>query len=60
MLLVYGAWLTIGVAEEIKKEFPDKWPEEEEDSYSIWLAFLIEPAVRHCFPPIVTKNELRW
>ncbi len=57
--LVYGAWVATEVVFEIINQFPDKWPKEEDDAYNIWLAFLIEPAVRHCFPPIVTERELR-
>jgi len=59
-VLVYGAWLAMEVMTEVQEEFPSEWPEEEDDAYGIWLAFLIEPAVRYCFPPIVTKEELEW
>jgi hypothetical protein len=57
--LVFGSRIAVQVMLEVIEQFPNEWPKEEDDAYNIWLAFLIEPAVRYCFPPIVTDQELR-
>ena len=59
-VLIYGVWLCSEVMEEIRAEFPDKWPEDHEESYSMWLTLVIVPAIEQQFPPIVTEQELRW
>jgi hypothetical protein len=40
-------------------QFPDEWPEEDEDSFGILLALFVKPAIYHRAPKIVTKEELR-
>jgi len=31
-----------------------------DDAYSIWIATVVVPPLRHGGPGIVTKEELRW
>lgn len=57
--LVYGSWLASDVMMTISSRFPNEWPEEEEDSFSILLALFVKPAIYHRAPKIVTKEELR-
>jgi hypothetical protein len=58
--LIYGAWIASGVISAVTEEFPDTWPDEYDDSFGIWLAILMKPAVVQRSPPIVTKRELLW
>ena len=59
-VLIYGSWLASLVITTVGTQFPDDWPEEEEDSWSILLALFIGPAIYHQAPKIITKEELRW
>jgi len=56
--LIYGAWIANQVIEVITDEFPGAFPENKEDSFGIWMAIVVAPAVVHRSPPIVTSREL--
>ncbi|MCB0210799.1 MAG: hypothetical protein KDJ52_15785 [Anaerolineae bacterium] len=59
-VLTYGSWLASQVVSIVQAQFPDDWPKEEKDSWSILLALFIVPAIHHQAPKIITKEELRW
>jgi hypothetical protein len=58
-VLVYGAWLGIKIADEVRKTFPDEWPEADDDAYAVWVASLLVPNLSRRFPPLITEEELR-
>jgi Family of unknown function (DUF5677) len=57
-VLFYGAWLAMQITDEVRKSFPDEWPESDEDAYAVLAAFLLVPNLMHRFPPLVTEEEL--
>jgi len=58
--LTYGTWLTCLTMAMAISYFPDHWPKDLKDSFSILFAFCIKPAIIQKAPPIVTHYELRW
>lgn len=58
--LIYGSWLTCLTMLEAISYFPDHWPKDLEDSFSILFAFCVKPPVIQKAPQIVTPYELRW
>jgi hypothetical protein len=57
--LIYGSSIATEVMEVLRDEYPDAWPREEEEAYSIWLAIIVKPAIVQRAPAIVIKEELR-